>query len=146
MRELFRTIVVNNTKDIYFYQQYIGHLYEYRTFNEADLYQNGIIKERVHIMTAHKAKGLEFDNTLVYNVSEGIMPHYKAKGKEEIDESARVLYVAMSRAKKRLYITYAGKLSPFIMKHTTVLEHFYDMPELQKERLLQLESDIVEFS
>lgn len=145
MRELFKKVVIKESKDIYFYQQYIGHLYEYRTFNEADLYQNGIISERIHIMTIHKSKGLEFDNTLVYNVSKDVVPHYRATTDEEKDESARVLYVALSRAKKRVYLTYEVELTPFIKDHDRVFEHFYDMPEGQKTKLLKYEENFVKF-
>ena len=60
-----------------------------------------------------------------------------------VDEEARVLYVALSRAKKRIYITYAGRLSQFIKNHDKVLEHFYDMPEGQKQKMLKFEEIVV---
>lgn len=142
MRALFDKVVIDKEKDLYFNQQLLNHMYEFRTFNEADLYQNGIIKERIHIMTIHKSKGLEFDNVLLYNVSDGVFPHYKS---EKPDEDARVLYVGMSRAKKRLYMTYEGKISRFISTHDKVMEHFYDMPKGQKERLLKFEEKFVKF-
>lgn len=142
MRALFDKVVIDKERDIYFNQQLVNHLYEFRTFNEADLYQNGIINERIHIMTIHKSKGLEFDNVLMYNVSSGVFPHYRSKTP---DEDARVLYVGMSRAKKRLYITYEGRISQFIDKHDIVKEHFYDMPEGQKLRLLKFEEKFVKF-
>lgn len=143
MCALFDKVVIDKEKDIYFNQQLVNHLYEFRTFNEADLYQNGIIKERIHIMTIHKSKGLEFDNVLIYNVSSGVFPHYRSKTP---DEDARVLYVGMSRAKKRIYITYEGHISQFIDKHDKVKEHFYDMPEGQKLKLLKFEEKFVKFS
>lgn len=143
MRALFNKVVINEEKDIYFYQQLVNHLYEFRTFNEADLYQNGIVQERVHIMTIHKAKGLEFDNVLIYNVTEGVIPHYKANTPEKRGEDARVLYVALSRAKKRIFITYQNRLSSFIANHNKIYEHFYEMPDGQKERLLKMEEIFV---
>ena len=145
MRKLFNNVVINETNDIHFYDQLVNHLYEFRTFNEGDLYQNGIIDEHVHIMTIHKAKGLEFDNVLVYNVSDGAMPDYRSDTKEKVDEDARVLYVAMSRAKKRIFMTYRGKISRFIGAHDKVLEHFYQMPEGQKQKLLKMEEFFVKF-
>lgn len=140
---LFDKVVINKDADIYFNQQITNHLYEFRTFNEADLYQNGIITERIHIMTIHKSKGLEFDNVLMYNISKNVFPHYKSKN---INEDARVLYVGMSRAKKRLFITYEGRISQFIDQHNKVKEHFYDMPEGQKLRLLKFEEKFVKFA
>ena len=142
MKKLFNKVVIQE-KDVHFYDQLVGHLYEFRTFNEADLYQNHIVDETIHIMTIHKAKGLEFDNVLIFNVSEGSMPHYNAVKYGNVDEEARVLYVALSRAKKRIYITYAGSLSQFIKNHDKVLEHFYDMPEGQKQKMLKFEEIVV---
>ena len=142
MKKLFNQVVIQ-VNDVHFYDQLVGHLYEFRTFNEADLYQNRIVDETIHIMTIHKAKGLEFDNVLIFNVSQGSIPHYNASKYGTVDEEARVLYVALSRAKKRIYITYSGRLSQFINDHDKVLEHFYDMPEGQKQRMLKMEEIIV---
>lgn len=143
MRALFDKVVIDHNKDKYFYQQLCNHLYEFRTFNEADLYQNGIINERIHIMTIHKSKGLEFDSTFIMNVSHGVFPHYRAK---KPDEDARVLYVAMSRARKRVFLTYTDAISPFIDDHDKVKEHFYFMEEVQKQRVLKFEDMFVKFS
>ena len=142
MRALFDKVVINKDTDKYFNHQLLNHLYEFRTFNEADLYQNGIITERIHIMTIHKSKGLEFDNVVMYNISANVFPHYRSK---DINEDARVLYVGMSRAKKRLFITYMGRISQFIDNHDKVKEHFYDMPEGQKNKLLKMEERFVKF-
>lgn len=140
MRALFNDVVTDSEKDRVFFYQLIGHLHEIRIFNEADLYQNDIVKERVHIMTIHKAKGLEFDNVLIYNVTEGVIPYCRS---ENPDEEARVLYVAMSRAKKRLFITYEGQISPFIENHPNVKEHFREMTEREKRELLEDEQTYI---
>ena len=60
----------------------------------------------VHFMTMHGAKGLEFDTVFVIGVNEKIMPYKKAETVEEIEEERRLFYVAMTRAKKRLLISY----------------------------------------
>ena len=138
MRKLFNQVVIKDT-DVHFYDQLVTHLYEFRTFNEADLYQNHIVNETIHIMTIHKAKGLEFENVLIYNVSDGVLPHYNAVRFGTADEDARVLYVALSRAKKRVFITYSGKLSRFIESHDKVREHFYEMSEEFKQKMLKME-------
>lgn len=141
MMDLFTKVVIKED-DKYFHQQLVGHLYELRTFNEADLFQNGIIKERVHIMTIHKSKGLEFDNVFIPDVSYGVFPHYRSR---TFAEDARVLFVAMSRARKRLFISYVHHLSPFIKKHPAVMEHFYLMPETQRDILIKYEEKFVKF-
>ena len=60
----------------------------------------------VLLMTMHGAKGLEFDTVFIIGANEGIVPYKKAETKEEIEEERRMFYVAMTRAKKRLVISY----------------------------------------
>lgn len=142
MKKLFDKVVIDHKKDLYFNQQLVNHIYEFRTFNEADLYQNDIINEHVHIMTIHKSKGLEFENVLIHNVTEGVIPHYRSSNPIE---DARVLYVAMSRAKKRVWMTYERTLSRFITA-STVYSHFEPMLEGKKDKLLKFEESFVQFS
>ena len=61
----------------------------------------------VKLMTAHSSKGLEFNNVFIVEAIEGSFPHDNsiAGGDEEIEEERRLFYVAMTRAKKKLYIT-----------------------------------------
>lgn len=140
IRRLFNKVVIDPTKDLYFNHQLVNHLYEFRTFNEGDFFQNGILEERMFIMTIHKAKGLEFDNVILYDITNGRMPWYKSRN---VDEDARVLYVAMSRAKKRLYITYENRISYFLEEHNQIMEHFVEMNSEKKARLLNLEDILV---
>ena len=137
IKMLFSKVVVDTKKEVYFNHQLVNHIYEFRTFNEGDLLQNGIINERVFIMTIHKAKGLEFDNVIVYDVTQGRMPSYRSMNNPE---DARVLYVAMSRAKTRLYLTYDTRISQFISGNTTVMDHFEEMSPDKVRVLLNLES------
>lgn len=141
MKALFEKVVINQADDIYFNQQLVGHIYEFRTFNEADLYQNGIITERLHIMTIHKAKGLEFDNVFIHNITNGDFPRYNSTNTLE---DAKVLYVAMSRARKRVWITYRNVVSQFI-QDDKVLHHFEEMNEGKLEKLMKFEDNFVRF-
>lgn len=61
----------------------------------------------VQLSTIHGAKGLEFDHVFVVGVEEGLLPHYLCQTREEIEEERRLLYVAMTRAKKQLTLTCA---------------------------------------
>lgn len=140
IRSLFNKVVIDKAKDVYFNHQLVNHLYEFRTFNEGDFFQNGVLDERMFIMTIHKAKGLEFDNVILYDITNGRMPKYNSKN---VDEDARVLYVAMSRAKKRLYMTYENRISYFLGEHSEVMEHFEEMNSEKKARLLNLENILV---
>ncbi|MFI3307831.1 MAG: UvrD-helicase domain-containing protein [Mycoplasmatota bacterium] len=63
-------------------------------------------KDQVQLMTVHRAKGLEFKIVFIIGVNEGIMPP-KNLSKSEIQEERRLFYVAMTRAKEALYISYS---------------------------------------
>ena len=60
----------------------------------------------IQLMTMHGAKGLEFDTVFILGGNEKIMPYKRAETVEEIEEERRLFYVAMTRAKKRLVISY----------------------------------------
>ena len=77
---------------------------EINTLREADLCSASRIKERIYVSTVHKAKGLEFDNVIVYDAVDDRYPNFNATTINQKEEDARKLYVALSRAKKRLYI------------------------------------------
>ncbi len=62
----------------------------------------------VPIMTFHSSKGLEFRVVFIVGVEEGLIPHSRSiESLEELEEERRLFYVAMTRAKENLYITYA---------------------------------------
>ena len=63
-------------------------------------------KEGVILMTMHAAKGLECDTVFVIEANEGSCPYKKAIADEEIEEERRLFYVAMTRAKRKLVISY----------------------------------------
>jgi len=66
-------------------------------------------KPGITLMTVHAAKGLEFDTVFVSGLEEGLFPHEGMGGEEERDEEEerRLFYVAVTRAKNRLYLTLA---------------------------------------
>jgi len=66
-------------------------------------------EDAVSIMTLHNAKGLEFKVVFIIGVQDAILPHIKSLNSEsldEIDEERRLLYVGVTRAKEKLFITY----------------------------------------
>ena len=72
-------------------------------------------KECVTLLTIHSAKGLEYDTVFVTGLEEGMFPMIR-KGEEEdgdLEEERRLFYVAVTRAKRMLYITYANERMVF---------------------------------
>ena len=68
----------------------------------------------VHLLTLHRAKGLEFDAVFLPRLEERELPWKLAKSPAELDEERRLFYVGMTRARRHLTITWAGKPSRFL--------------------------------
>ena len=63
-------------------------------------------RNNLHLRTIHRAKGLEFDAVAIIDLHDGRIPHFSASTSGEINEARRLLYVALTRAKRILmYIT-----------------------------------------
>lgn len=83
------------------------YVMDINTLKEADFCNSKSIIERIYVTTVHKAKGLEFDNVIIFDAADGRYPNAYNKTKQQDEEDARKFYVAMSRAKRRLFIAYA---------------------------------------
>lgn len=64
-------------------------------------------EDAVEFVTMHGSKGLEYEVVFIVDVNEGIIPHQKATLEEDLEEERRMFYVAMTRAKKELYIYFS---------------------------------------
>ncbi|MDO4769780.1 MAG: 3'-5' exonuclease, partial [Brachymonas sp.] len=65
-------------------------------------------QDAVQLMTVHAAKGLEFDVVFISGLEEGLFPHENAMNDYDgLEEERRLMYVAITRARKRLYLSYA---------------------------------------
>ncbi len=62
-------------------------------------------EDAVTISTLHSAKGLEFDTVFIPGIIEGVIPHQKSFGDEELEEERRLLYVGITRAKRNLFLS-----------------------------------------
>lgn len=80
----------------------------------------------VNLMTIHLAKGLEFDRVFIAGANEGVLPHHRSMDNaEQLGEERRLMYVAMTRAKKDLCLS------------------FYDLPS---RFLSEIPNEVVEFA
>lgn len=63
----------------------------------------------VQILSGQESKGREFDYVFFAGLEEGTIPFHKAKSEDEISEERRIFYVAMTRAKKELYLSFVNE-------------------------------------
>jgi DNA helicase-2/ATP-dependent DNA helicase PcrA len=68
----------------------------------------------VHLLTYHRAKGLEFEAVFLPRLERRELPWKLAKTDDEVAEERRLLYVGMTRAKTHLALTWSGRPSPFL--------------------------------
>ena len=64
--------------------------------------------DAIMLMTLHSAKGLEFPVVFIAGVQEGLLPHQNSIVEGSVEEERRLCYVGMTRAKKRLYLTWSA--------------------------------------
>jgi DNA helicase-2/ATP-dependent DNA helicase PcrA len=92
----------NEDKSITSFLEYVALI------TDIDLYKGE--EDVVTVMTLHSAKGLEFPVVFITGFEEGIFPHSRSlNSEEELEEERRLCYVGMTRAKERLYLTYAWR-------------------------------------
>lgn len=89
--------------------------------------QNTTEQDAVLLMTIHAAKGLEFHTVIICGLEEGIMPTTRAlQNPNDIEEERRLLYVAITRARERLLITYARNRYTYGTMTTQLPSRFID--------------------
>jgi DNA helicase-2/ATP-dependent DNA helicase PcrA len=75
---------------------------------EAGEHQAGVGTDALQLMTVHSAKGLEFHSVFVSGMEEGLFPHENSLTEADgIEEERRLMYVALTRARRRLYLSFA---------------------------------------
>ena len=126
--------VLDRDKSSSLYEDLTAHVMDLNTYKEADICDSNVITETIFVSTVHKAKGLEFDNVIVYGCVDGTYPFFGSRNDAEAEkEDARKLYVALTRAKRRLCLIdydekivtsaktgdklrFQARISPFIEK------------------------------
>ena len=105
---------------------------------EAGEHQAGEGQEAVQLMTVHSAKGLEFDVVFISGLEQGLFPHENsvAQGQEGLEEERRLMYVALTRARQRLYLSCAQTRMLHGQTRYCVPSNFLD--EIPENLLLKL--------
>ena len=131
------------------------NLYEYLnrvTLVSRDNLEEVAGRERVNLMTIHAAKGLEFDTVFLAGVEKGLIPHARSveEGAHNLEEERRLFYVAITRAKQRLFLSSCssrrrrGRLeetepSPFLDElPAELIEHHREDEEVGSEEAARL--------
>jgi len=91
-------------------------------------------KKGVRLMTVHASKGLEFDTVFISGLEDGLFPHQKITKEgispEEAEEERRLFYVALTRAKKKLFLSYAQVRTVFGSRQVNIPSEFvFDVPD-----------------
>lgn len=90
----------------------------------------------VVLITAHSAKGLEFDDVFIVGAEEGVFPHRRSlDSSADIEEERRLFYVACTRAKKELCISYCSERSSYYGSGFQEPSRFLREMDLSKERV-----------
>lgn len=87
--------------------------------------------QRVNLMTLHNAKGLEFDIVFITGLEDGMLPHYKSQyDEQQYEEERRLFYVGITRARKKIYLTYAQQRDSLRggSLYTTLSPFFREIP------------------
>ena len=75
---------------------------------EAGEHQSGDNQDALQLMTVHSAKGLEFHSVFLSGLEEGLFPHENSRNEAGgLEEERRLMYVALTRARRRLYLSFA---------------------------------------
>ena len=91
-------------------------------------------KRRIPVLTIHQAKGTEFDCVFLAGLSDGIFPSQQTLDSGDIEEEKRLFYVAITRAKKFLYLSRSRKYKGKVLEESRLLQAFpVDVLETVKE-------------
>lgn len=87
-------------------------------------------EEGITLMTMHSAKGLEYDNVFIFGLEEGVLPHIQSMdAPDELEEERRLCYVAITRARKKLYLSASSNRGSYGSTTPKELSRFfYEIP------------------
>lgn len=111
-----------STKACKTFEEWFSSMQSYKEEMVRQQREQTSIKEGVSLMTFHGAKGLEFDTVFILDANEGIIPYQKAQLDSDIEEERRMFYVAMTRAKAHLHISFVKNRYNKVLKVSRFVE------------------------
>lgn len=88
--------------------------------------------DKIKLMTIHKSKGLEFKVVFIIGLNDGLLPHVKAISEVESDSEKRLMYVAITRAEKELFITSCKEFNSIPMEESPFMKFIKDNTIIEK--------------
>jgi len=89
----------------------VAYLEEVSLLTDIDTWNNS--NDAVTLMTVHSSKGLEFDNVFIMGLEDGLFPIVRQFDDNDIEEERRLFYVAITRSKKKIILTYSKSRRKF---------------------------------
>lgn len=106
-------------------QQFLDHI---SLISDSDNIDN--FSDKINIMTIHAAKGLEFKNIFIPGLEDGTFPSSKSMEEGGLEEERRLFYVAITRAKERVFMSYAKSRFVFGSYQNSIISRFLsELPE-----------------
>ena len=119
----------NDVLPISLHEQFEKYLIDLNTYREADLCDESNVSNnnKIFVSTVHKAKGLEFETVMIMSANDDVYPYWpntqKPNSSYLVMEDARKLYVALTRAKQRLYLFYYRQKTIFSKRWSKSYTH-----------------------
>ena len=128
LQELIREME-ERAKEFKTIEEWFAHIEKYTEELRMQAVTRTENRNAVSLMTFHAAKGLEYDTVFIIGANEDVTPYKKAELPEEMEEERRMFYVAMTRAKKHLTISYVREKNGKAMEQSRFLgELFQNRP------------------
>ncbi len=108
-------------------EEWFAHIEEYSDTLRRQAEWREANPNAIMLMTMHGAKGLEYDTVFIIGANEGITPYKRAETKDEIEEERRLFYVAMTRAKRKLVISYSKEKNGKPVEPSRFVEEVMDV-------------------
>ena len=124
LQELIREME-ERAKEFKTIEEWFAHIEKYTEELRMQAVTRTENRNAVSLMTFHAAKGLEYDTVFIIGANEDVTPYKKAELPEEMEEERRMFYVAMTRAKKHLTISYVREKNGKAMEQSRFLGELF---------------------